>query len=504
MSKLLFGWSEVSITPDKKVSLRGQFAERISEYVEKPIVATALAVSCAEDQVVLVSCDLEGLSTVLRDTVRDKLKNNNCGLDPMKVLMSVTHTHCGPGYKGSGNSSTAYNDGSDILRQLIEKELPAGKKYVESANISNNPELNTPEELLEFLSDRIARAALEAWQRRIPGSYASAFGRAAVGMCRRVRYSDGTTQMWGDTNTAVFSELEGGNDSGIELLYVFDQRKKLTGIVANLSCPAQCVQHRLFVSPDFWGEAKKLLRERFGQDICLLTLCAPAGDQCPVDLVRWVEPESDVHDPNIIRRSPPKRKADPSMFDLSGMRKAGKRIAREIIEVYEEGLDEAITEAPLVHEVHQMQLPLRRTTLTEIRQARRAVQEYMHSKDGDVDYRDEAALLEHLGVLKRAELQERMDVLEIEVHVIRLGNIAFASNPFELFLDYGNQIRARSLAEQTFLIQMANGSEGYLPTEKAEAGGHYSGFVASGLVGHQGGEQLVRMTIQAINRLFVE
>ena len=192
------------------------------------------------------------------------------------------------------------------------------------------------------------------------------------------------------------------------------------------------------------------------------------------------------------------------MFDLSGMRKAGKRIAREIIEVYEEGLDEAITEAPLVHEVHQMQLPLRRTTLTEIRQARRAVQEYMHSKDGDVDYRDEAALLEHLGVLKRAELQERMDVLEIEVHVIRLGNIAFASNPFELFLDYGNQIRARSLAEQTFLIQMANGSEGYLPTEKAEAGGHYSGFVASGLVGHQGGEQLVRMTIQAINRLFVE
>lgn len=30
------GWSEVNITPDKKVSLEGQFAERISEYVEKP------------------------------------------------------------------------------------------------------------------------------------------------------------------------------------------------------------------------------------------------------------------------------------------------------------------------------------------------------------------------------------------------------------------------------------------------------------------------------------
>ena len=44
MSKLFIGWSEVNITPDKKVSLEGQFAERISEYVEKPLTATALAV----------------------------------------------------------------------------------------------------------------------------------------------------------------------------------------------------------------------------------------------------------------------------------------------------------------------------------------------------------------------------------------------------------------------------------------------------------------------------
>ena len=37
------GWSEVSITPDKKISLAGQFAERISEYVEKPLTVTAMA-----------------------------------------------------------------------------------------------------------------------------------------------------------------------------------------------------------------------------------------------------------------------------------------------------------------------------------------------------------------------------------------------------------------------------------------------------------------------------
>ena len=38
-------------------------------------------------------------------------------------------------------------------------------------------------------------------------------------------------------------------------------------------------------------------------------------------------------------------------------------------------------------------------------------------------------------------------------------------------LDFGNQIRARSVATQTFEIQLCCGALGYLPTEKAEKPG---------------------------------
>ena len=506
MGQFRIGWAEVDITPDKKVSLVGQFAERISEYVEKPLTATALAMATGDEQVVMCSCDLVGVSYGLRDAVRGKLADNGLGLDPMKVIISAIHTHTGPGYAGRGNSAQKKNGTSSSgFRALLESELPPDKKYVESANVTQNPEIATDEELLEFLSDRIARCVLDAWKKLAPGGFSNAFGRAAVGMCRRVSYSDGTAQMWGDTDTAVFTQLEGGNDSGIELLYTFDGEGKLTGIVANLACPAQCVQHRLFVSPDFWGEAKMLVRRHFGEHVFLLTQCSAAGDQCPVDLIRWVEPESDVHDPNLKRSNPPKRKADPSMFDLAGMRKAGKRIANEIISVFDEGLDAPQTDPELIHQVHMMQLPLRRTTLTEVVNARREIRDYLQQKSGDtVDYNDAAALQVHLGILRRAELQDKMDILDTEVHIIRLGTVAIATNPFELFLDYGNQIKARSLAEQTFLVQLANGTEGYLPTEKAEKGGHYSAFISSGLVGHVGGEQLVRETLKNINGLFAE
>jgi hypothetical protein len=108
----------------------------------------------------------------------------------------------------------------------------------------------------------------------------------------------------------------------------------------------------------------------------------------------------------------------------------------------------------------------------------------------------------HSGTVARYHLQQTVDVFTIEAHFIRLGDIAFATNPFELFLNYGNQIRARSLAKQTFLVQLSCGSYGYLPTEKAEKGSHYSAFVGSGTAGHVGGELLVRKTLTEINKLF--
>lgn len=495
--KLKFGWAEVSITPDKKISLAGQFAERISQYVEKPLTATAMAVEAGDDQMVMVSTDLVGVAHNLVTAVRENLKGNDLNLDPEKIVISAIHTHTGPVYIQQNQYKAR-----STFRSLLESELPKDKKYIPAASAAQDPNVATPQEMLDFLIERLTEVILAAWKNRAPGAYSNAFGRAVVGMCRRATYSDGSAQMWGDTNTAVFEALEGGNDSGIELLYIFNDTNKLTGIVANLACPAQCVQHRHFVSPDFWGEVKVLLRKHFGEDLFLLPLCSAAGDQCPVDLIRWVEPESDINDPNCTRVNPPKRKADPSMFDLAGMRKTGKRIANELIEVFEEGLDTPVAEAEFSHRVKMLPLPFRRTTLAEVAQAKKAIAEYLQNKEGDVNYNDAAKLQVHLGILRRFEAQERVDIWDTEVHVIRLGTVAFATNPFELFLDYGNQMKARSVAEQTFLVQLTNGVGGYLPTKKAEEGGHYSAFISSGSVGHVGGEQLVRQTLTEIRRLF--
>ena len=500
----MLGWAEESITPDKKISLAGQFAERISEYVEKPLTVTALAISSGDEQAVIVSCDLVGVSRNLVDEVREDLKKAEDGPDPMKVFIAAIHTHTGPAYTRKTVASKYASKGtlSNSSRAILEELLPPGRKYVEAVNVSDNPDIIAGDEMLLFLKERIVKCVLAAWKNRAEGSFANAFGRASVGHCRRAVYSDGSAQMWGDTNTAVFKEIESSSDDGIELLFVYNVEDKLTGIVANIACPAQCVQHRLFVSPDYWGEVKVRLRKYFGEDIFLLPLCAPAGCQCPVDLVRWVVPESDVNDPNIEHANPLPRKADPSMFDISGMKVTGRRIASEIIAVYEEGNYEKQTDPVFEHRRVVMELPLRRATLTDLEKAKRGIKEYLAEHPGDVNFYDAAKMQVNLGIISRFRLQEVMNTYPTESHIIRLGTIAFATNPYELFLDYGNQIRVRSKAEQTFLVQLCNGTEGYLPTEKAEQGGHYSAFISSGHVGHVGGDQYVRETLQIINEMF--
>ena len=95
-------------------------------------------------------------------------------------------------------------------------------------------------------------------------------------------------------------------------------------------------------------------------------------------------------------------------------------------------------------------------------------------------------------------------MIDVEVHTVRLGDIVICTNPFELFLNYGNQIRARSRAAQTFLVQLCCGNFGYLPTKRAEEGGHYSAYVSSGSFGHAAGDVLVRESLQEIRRLFPE
>ena len=493
MNKIKIGWGEASIVPDgKKVDLIGQFYERISDVVETPIAINSLAIECGDDCVIFCSCDLVSVSHSLLEDVRAALPES---FPKDKLIISAIHTHTSLGYE---KCEDEFLDGLFGLNAFLPE------KYIYKPLVSDNSaDVLRGAGARKFLIERISVAALSAWENRKEGFYSCGFGRAAVGMCRRVCYDDGSAKMWGDTNSANFTELETGNDSGIELLFTYNENKKLTGVVANIACPSQVLEHQSFISSDYMGKVKALIREKYGEDVGFLGLVSPAGDICPRDMIRWVDSPVTKNDPNIFREKVLDRRADPSMFDIKGANLAAKRVANEIFWALED-VTEYVSETELVHRKLDVDLPIRRVTPEEYENAYKALTDFAKSCTGSITYEDNARMQIHCGTVARYRLQQTQDIFTIESHVLKLGDVAFATNPFELFLNYGNQIRARSLAKQTFLIQLACGSWGYLPTEKAEKGGHYSAFVSSGTAGHVGGEMLVRKTLNEINSLFEE
>ena len=495
MSKIKFGWSEVSLVPDgKKVSLVGQFYERISDVVETPITVTALAMECNGEAAVFCGCDLVSTPRTLLCDVRAYILEKDPAFPADKLMISAIHTHTSMGYARRSDSV-----GGNSLSVLTE--LMPDAKYEKLVTYQGD-DLLDGEEARQFLIERIAAAAMQAWENRAEGLYATGFGRAVVGMCRRVCYDDGSAKMWGDVDSANFTELEAGNDSGVELMFTYTPEKKLTGVIANVACPAQVLEHRSFISSDYMGKLKRNLREKFGQDVQLLGLISPAGDQCPRDMIRWVEPESPIDDPNIERIHPKHRRQDPSMFDVSGCERIARRLTTEI-EYAISDVTQLIGDTELEHKNMLVDLPLRRVTPAEYAAAKKTIEDFAKQiGNGTINFADNARMHVHAGTIARFEVQKIKEIVPVEVHVLRLGDIAFATNPFELFLNYGNQIRARSKAAQTFLVQLCCGSQGYLPTKKAEAGSHYSAYVSSGSVGHVGGEQLVRKTLEEINGMF--
>ena len=92
--------------------------------------------------------------------------------------------------------------------------------------------------------------------------------------------------------------------------------------------------------------------------------------------------------------------------------------------------------------------------------------------------------------------------MPVEVHAIRMGDIVFATNPFELYLDYAVRIRELSKAIQTFLIQKAGCNGTYLPSERSVSHKGYGSVPASTDIGPQGGDKLVEWTVAAINRMW--
>jgi hypothetical protein len=463
-AQLLVGTAVADITPMGPVAVSGQFNLRIAKTIETPLAANVIALESRQEGVpgdlaIMVSCDLLYIPSEVLELVRTAVRERLPDLDTRKVFLNGTHTHTAP-------------------------ELLLDKYAIPSKGVMQ------VEQYRSFLAERVADAIASAWTRRRAGSVTWGLSHAVVAYNRRAVYADGSAQMYGKTDVPEFRNLEGYEDHDINTLFFWDGSGQLIAAVVNVSCPSQEVESRSAVNADFWHPVRESLRQRYGQQLCVLGWTGASGDQSPHLMYRNAADER-------MRR----------LRKLDRLEEIARRIVSAVDDAYQTVKNDRHTDVPLVHQVEAIRLPMRLVTEEEYAEAKAAVQKAA----SQIEQNPEAAVREYRR-MKWYEItvnrfdQQRTDprpTYQMELHVLRIGDVAICTSPFELFTDYGIRMKARSKAVQTFVVQLV-GEGSYLPTEKAIRGGHYSAVVHSGLVGPEGGTVLVDRTVDIIGSLWTE
>jgi hypothetical protein len=339
--------------------------------------------------------------------------------DVSKLFINATHTHTGPGVL----------DGAFYGLYDVSKD-----KGVMKAS-----------EYGDFLVERLKEAVVKAWCSRKPGGVSWALGQAVVGYNRRAVYFDGSARMYGGTNDPNFSNLEGYDDHGVEMVCFWDVSGRFEGIIINVACPSQETESARYVSADYWHEVREEIRKRYPQDIYIFPQCGAAGDISPHLLYRKRAEHETLKRKGISRRQ-----------------EIALRIADVVDDAFAYADKDIKNKVVFKHTVAKINLPTKEPSAQPF-------------------YKTDS-------------------VKPVEFHIIRLGDIAMATNPFELYLDYGVRMKARSKAVLTLVVQLSCQHCSYLPTEKAIKGGSYS--AVKYIVGPEGGQVLVNETVRRINAMW--
>jgi len=504
MNNVKIGWSSCDISTEKPINIPGQFHMRISEGILDPLTLTALVIDNGSDLVVFLSADLVVIRSYLLDEIRAKVAKLCPSVPPEKILMNSTHTHTGASHyldKGgvalSTGSSTAPVD--DVPHPGIE--------------------IASSDEYRDFLSTKAAEAIKEAYDKLALGGIAYGYGYAVVSHSRRVIYFDDTSLrpgeanngfrvnghgvMYGNTHDDNFSHYEAGADHFVNLLYTFDPAGALTGAIINVPCPSQNSEHEYRLSADYWHNVRLAVRKKHG-DIFILPQCAAGGDLSP-RILHYKQAQS--------RRF--KLKYGEEQTEMAARKDIAERIAVAFDEVLDWAKKDIKTELPLQHVVKTVHLTKRRISPEEYAFAQQkydelqAVSFKLEGADPKELLRFNSSLVAQRNrfkrILDRFNSQDQEPKLPMELHALRIGDIAFASNRFELYMDFMHRIQARSPFEQTFVIQLAGtpGADGgtYLATERGAQNKGYSACLFCNLVSPQGGQELVDETVGVLEEL---
>lgn len=436
--ELRVGAAEEVITPAVGAPLAGYYEDRAAVGVHDDLHAKAIVFERDGVKAAMVVCDLLTLPRNIVDEAR-KIIAEKPGIPADHVMISATHTHTGPIIPGKSGEDPLKGDTADTT-----------VKYVHTL-----PEL-------------IASAVEKANAKLAPANVSAAVGHEEhVSFNRRYFMKDGTVGWNPMKRSPKVDRPAGPIDPDVPVVYFesTDGGKPIATHV-NFAMHLDTVAG-LQVSADYPAVIASILGKVKGPDMVTVFATGACGDINHLD-----------------NKSTEKQRGPEEAARI------GTVLAGEVVKTY--ARLKPVADGPLKVKSVPLSLPLIEIKPGEFEKAK----EFMLNPG-----KARKTFLGPVWAYKILDVSARQGKpLDVEVQAIALGNdVAWVSVPGEYFVELGMEIKRRSPFKQTIVVELANGSIGYIPTKRAFAEGNYEPTCARCAPGS--GEVLAETAISLLNEL---
>ncbi len=231
------------------------------------------------------------------------------------------------------------------------------------------------------------------------------------------------------------------------------------------------------VSADYFGEFCRRLESALGQP----------GQDPPFVGILANGPCGDVNNNDYSGRTPPVKREPYEKIKLV----AGD-LAQEVLRVRQDLRHQDWV--PLKAAADRLQLAVRRPTPEMVARAEAIL---ARPKETTPMHRHEVAYAQRTLAARDAQ----PDQVTVDTQVFRIGDLGVAAIPFEVFTETGLEIKQRSPFRDTFTIELANGSNGYLPTPAQHDLGGYETWLGTSRVEREASTRIVAQILELFARV---
>ncbi|MGI8468626.1 MAG: neutral/alkaline non-lysosomal ceramidase N-terminal domain-containing protein [Pyrinomonadaceae bacterium] len=435
------GFSKVCISPPIGAPLAG-FAARqgMCEGIHDDLFSRALVIEKDGNAVAFVSLDVLAVSSEFVGRVRENIRRRT-GIKKEAVMIAATHTHAGP----------------VTVRTFFNPDGMLDKDYMER--------------LAKAVEDSVA----EAFDKKFPARVGVGSGYVSgIGVNRR-------------------TEDKKPIDEEIGIIKVEDLSGETRGVFINYAChPTVLGSNNLLATGDFPYFTVEKIEQSVGGFAMFVN-----GTQGNISMGH----SSELSAIGIITPGRTFEHAE----ELGNKLADAALAALPSIETAENAAISAVT-IPFPFPLKKYPPP------AETAQAMQKTEEYLQtlnaSNERNADELDKllraksAALYASIENFYAVETEKFTDrVMEVELQGIRVGDAVFIAVPAEVFVEIGLQLKKRA-PQKTYIVGIANGYIGYLPTDEAYKIGGYE--VVSARCAEETHELLIDKAIELEKQLFGE